>query len=112
VVFDLFAPEPRAWLNYERSVGVINDGRWTFVSEGTVQPFESIERYAAKRVRDRFDAELLEKYSAALGIRLLDPTFYGPEGIVVVRRGVLREEHPVLTLRAARERLGLDTSMT
>ncbi|MBY5163697.1 hypothetical protein [Salsipaludibacter albus] len=36
-----------------------------------------MERYDARRIRDRFDRELLVDYLAALGIAVDDPDFYG-----------------------------------
>jgi hypothetical protein len=37
-------------------------------TSGTPQPFENVERYKARLVRDRFDRALLLEYLAALDI--------------------------------------------
>jgi hypothetical protein len=54
VIFEMFAPERRAFLNYERSVCVAYEGgRWSFETQGEVQPFEETEQYQARRKRER-----------------------------------------------------------
>lgn len=108
VQFDLFAPEQREWLNYERAIGVGNEGgRWVFIDQGAPLPFERTERYTASKIRDRFTPELLFDYCRALGIRLGDEDFYGPRGILVNVPDPLPEGHAALTLDEARARLGL-----
>lgn len=42
-----------------------------------MQPFEQVKRYAAKRIRDRFDRAMLVGYLEALGIEPDDPSFWG-----------------------------------
>lgn len=56
--------------------------RWEWHESGEPLPFEDPTRYAAKRVRDRFDLEALNDYCAQLGIRRADPSFYGPHAIL------------------------------
>ena len=53
------------------------DGRWSWHLHGTPQPFERPERYSARKIRDRFDRELLLECLSAVGIRADDPSFYG-----------------------------------
>src|SRR5437773_2134292 len=73
VQFELFASQPREFLNYERAVGAVNDGgRWCFDVQGAVQPFEEVDRYSARKIRDRFTPDMLERYCSAVGIRLFD----------------------------------------
>ena len=110
VMFEMFGPEPTEWLNSIRAIAAANDGgRWVFHSSGTLQPFEEPERYTAGRIADRFTAEMLEEYCAALGVRYVDPDFYGPNGLL------LEVRHPLatgarlisMTLAEAQERLGI-----
>jgi len=83
-IFELYGSEehdgpfgvPTSWI---RHVYAMNDGYWTFDAAGDVQPFERPERYAERRIRDRFTPELLRSYLAALGIRAFDDSFYMPE---------------------------------
>ncbi|MGO8689680.1 MAG: hypothetical protein ACLQLG_08590 [Thermoguttaceae bacterium] len=108
VQFILFASETRQYLNYERSLAAANDGgRWVFHANGTPQPFEEPERYEAKRVMDRFTPEMLERYCTALGIRLFDPNFYGPDGLLISTPGFRPGHFIPLTLEQARERIGM-----
>jgi hypothetical protein len=108
VQFQLFAPERREFLNYERSVSVANDGgRWVFSATGTVQPYEKTSQYEARRIRDRFTPEMLEEYCAAIGIRLFAADFYGSAAILIKVYDPLPPHHPVLTLTEARKKLGL-----
>ena len=58
------------------------DGRWEFYQSGEPLPFEDLEAYERRRVRDRFTPEMLDAYCAALGLRPFDPDFYLASGIV------------------------------
>jgi hypothetical protein len=83
--FELIAAEPQGFLNYERTVYLMNDGgRWEFRAYGKVQPFEQTAQYDAKRLVDRFNSEMLEEYCRALGIDLFSESFYGPHGFLLV----------------------------
>lgn len=77
VTFSLFGPEKTDWLNEIRHVGVANDDGWEFAATGEIQPYEETENYSKRKVVDRFTAEMLERYCAALDIRLFDEDFYG-----------------------------------
>ena len=107
VKFTLFAPEKRDFLNIERNVSVINDVRgWDFTSIGRVQDFEQAERYAAKRIADRFTPEMLEAYCRALGINLFDEDFYGDAGLITHSYPWFLPRLATVTLAHARKRLG------
>jgi hypothetical protein len=62
---------------YRRSIAASNDGgRWVFHMSGAPFPFEDPGRYAAKRERDRFPADLLGDYLREMGIpRIEDDRF-------------------------------------
>jgi hypothetical protein len=67
-----------------RSIAAVNDGgRWTWDESGTPQLFETPDRYAARRIRDRFTIEMLDAYCRALGIRYFDSEFYGPDAVLI-----------------------------
>ena len=107
VKFTLFGPEARQHLNIERSVSVINDVRgWKFDAIGTVQPFEQVDRYAAKRIAERFTPEMLEEYGRALGIELFDENFYGGAGFLTYAYPWFLPRLPGVTLTDARKQLG------
>lgn len=77
--WELLADHPTTWLNYERQVSCIHDGdRWRWDTFGEPLPFEQVERYRARRIRDRFDSHLVEAYSQAVGLDVFEPSTYGP----------------------------------
>jgi hypothetical protein len=103
-----YAPAATEWLNVEWSVSALDDGgRWTFQRMGPTQPFEELEAYERRRVRDRFTPDMLRRYAEALGVPL-DAAAFGPECVLdsppwwTRFRGQRRE-----TLAAARARFGL-----
>ena len=78
VTFTLYGPAKTDWLNRIRHISVTNDvGGWEFVAEGEIQPFEHVENYKKRSLKDRFTPEMLESYCAALGIRVFDAANYG-----------------------------------
>jgi hypothetical protein len=90
VIFELYGSEEGEFLNFERTLGVSKEGgRWDFWDEGERLPFEQPESYEAKKVRDRFTIEMLERYLAELGIHPFDEDFYAPDsqGFLVERKG-------------------------
>lgn len=65
----LFGPDGEPPLRYVRTVQVdCADGRWSWHESGEPLGFEKVDRYSARRKRDRFDRELLLEYLAAFGI--------------------------------------------
>jgi hypothetical protein len=86
VSLTLHGPEPTPWHGMLRMVRVEfddEDGLEEFEEVGEVQPFEQPEQYLVSRTRDRFTPELLDQYCRALGIRYLDPDFYGPHAVLL-----------------------------
>jgi hypothetical protein len=78
VVFTLYGSEKTDWLNRIRHVGVTKDvGGWEFTAEGEIQPYEQTANYRKRKVADRFTAEMLKSYCAALGIELFNANSYG-----------------------------------
>jgi hypothetical protein len=85
LIFELFGPNPNPILNYVRTVSLANDGgRWVFETSGVALAVEDVARYDAKRKRDRFDFESLDRILASLDIRAFDEDFYMPEGATLV----------------------------
>ena len=78
----LWEQGPDGW---GRTIGAVaTDGRWQWDAAGTPFPFEDLDRYTARRIRDRFDRPLLLRYLAELGIPATDDA-YGP-GVLVAQR--------------------------
>jgi hypothetical protein len=82
VMLDMFGPEqPGKILNYVRSIYAANDGgRWVFGHSGEPFPFEQVEQYQARRMRDRFTFEMLKDYLRHLGLAPFEEDFYLPPG--------------------------------
>jgi hypothetical protein len=82
VMLDMFGPEqPGQIHNYVRALGASNDGgRWVFDQSGEPFPFEQVEQYQARRVRDRFTFEMLKDYLRHLGLAPFEEDFYLPPG--------------------------------
>jgi hypothetical protein len=82
VMLDVFGPEqPGKISNTVRVVEVANDGgHWVFVQSGEPFPFEQVEQYQARRVRDRFTFEMLKDYLRHLGLAPFEEDFYMPPG--------------------------------
>jgi hypothetical protein len=103
VMFTIYSSQKTDWLNRERSVGVMNDGGvWKFWAEGRVQPFEELERYGSRRLRDRFTYDMLNRYCLALGLCPFDETFYGQRGVVFNLPGQWNPGDPSMSLDDAR----------
>jgi hypothetical protein len=108
VIFELYGPGPTEWLNYVRTITAANDGgRWVFHTFGTILPFEQSERYTARKIADRFTAEMLEQYCAALGVQYFNPDFYKPEGLLLADLRPLPNHAEAFSLTEAQSRLGI-----
>ncbi len=75
-----------------RSIFCARDGnRWKFGENGTPLDIEDLDRYKAKRVKDRFPPQLAMEYLAALGVQADHDSFFEPEGrargILLSRKG-------------------------
>ena len=82
-VYDGKTPVNGVRVPAQRSIAALNDGgRWVFEQSGAPFAFEDQTRYAAKRKRDRFTAEMLREYLAAFGAPDLLTCGLRPEEIV------------------------------
>ncbi|KFE68517.1 hypothetical protein [Hyalangium minutum] len=82
VMLGVYGPEqPGKLTNTVRSLGASNDGgRWVFDESGEPFPFEQVEQYQARRVRDRFTFDMLKDYLRHLGLAPFEEDFYLPPG--------------------------------
>ena len=77
VIFELYSAESEHISKLYRTVYSVNDGgRWVFDASGHELPFEDVSAYKARRIRDRFTPEMLQKYLLAIGINAFDEEFY------------------------------------
>lgn len=94
-------------VQFRRTVYVTNEsGRWVFGAYGEPLPFEIENTYSDRKIRNRFTSDMLDKYCEAMGIRLFDPEFYGPEGYIIYRSGRICG----MTLEEGRRLIGLQKS--
>lgn len=107
VMLEMFGPHQTAWLNCVRSVVASNDGgSWVFNQFGEPFPFEHLERYQARRVKDRFTFDMLKDYLHHLGLSPFEEDFYVPEGArawLVERTGPAFASQKQHTLAEARK---------
>ncbi len=82
VMLEVYGPaQPGRSLNYVRTIYAANDGgRWVFGHSGEPFPFEQVEQYQARRVRDRFTFDMLKDYLRHLGLAPFEEDFYLPPG--------------------------------
>jgi hypothetical protein len=107
VMLEVYGPHQTAWLNLVRALGASNDGgRWVFDQSGEPFPFEKLEQYQARRVRDRFTFDMLKDYLRHLGLSSFEEDFYLPEGApawLVEKTGTFVPVQTEYTLAQARE---------
>jgi hypothetical protein len=107
VAMEVYGPQRTHWLNYVRTVYAMNDGgRWVFGQSGEPFPFEKLEQYQARRVRDRFTFDMLKEYLHHLGLSPFEEDFYLPAGAPawrVAKEGALVRARNEYTLAQARE---------
>lgn len=107
VALEVYGPRQTDWLNYLRTLYAMNDGgRWVFGQSGEPFPFEKLERYQARKVRDRFTLDTLEEYLLHLGLSPFQEDFYLPQGApawLVEKTGSFFSAQKEYTLAQARE---------
>jgi hypothetical protein len=77
-----------SFLNTRRSVHAANDGgRWNFGTHGEPLEFEELAQYEARRIQERFTADMLDRYLGHWGIQFFSPEFYEvPEPAMLVSK--------------------------
>ena len=107
LTLELYGPRQTHWLNVVRAIQVLNDGgHWEFIESGEPFPFERLEQYKAKRIKERFTLEMLKEYLRHLGLSPFEEHFYLPDGApawLVERKGPALPHEEEYTLAQARE---------
>jgi len=107
VVFGLYGSKKTDWLNRIRRVAVTNDvNGWEFSAEGEIQPYENADNYRKRKAVDRFTVEMLESYCAALGIEVLEASFYGGQCLLSHTK-TTTPPGPMMSISEARSHLYL-----
>jgi hypothetical protein len=106
--FHLLGPGGDGGFPYIRTIdaGRFDSGRWEFLVDGEVQPFEEVEAYSKRLIRDRLTRSMLLRYLAALGIDADEPSFYGRAMLAEGSLRVRRDRWSATLDRARRESLG------
>ena len=107
VMLTVYGPNQVTGPKYLRVLAAMNDGgRWVFEASGEPFPFEKLEHYQARRVRDRFTFDMLKDYLHHLGLSPFDEHFYLPEGEsawLVEKTGPVYPHHKEFTLAQVRD---------
>lgn len=101
-IMEVYGPDG----NYIRTIYSSNDGgKWIFGESGVPFKFENLAYYKAKKIRDRFTPEILEKYLKELGIDVFKENFYLPKGfnksIMLIKTGSFPANFKEYTLHEA-----------
>ena len=106
--WELFAPRPTEIMNYERTIALVHDGsRWIFETWGQPQPYEDVARYQARRAEDRFDSEMIEAYSRAIGVDVFNASAYGPRISLAQKEWNLKVIPETMSLWNVQEMMGI-----
>jgi hypothetical protein len=106
--FAIFSAEGPRWNNITRDISAINDdGRWHWGVSGTPQPFEELDAYKNKRIRDRLTPAMLQRYCAALGIHAFDEAFYGNKAYLVENNNIDASRIKTETIETVRKNAGV-----
>jgi hypothetical protein len=62
------------------------ESRWEFEEWGEPFPFEEMEQYQARRIKDRLTPEMVERYCSHFGIDLFNPDFYSGRACIFERQ--------------------------
>jgi hypothetical protein len=112
VQFEMFGPLQTEFLNYVRTVSLAHDGsRWVFTASGTEQWFEELEAYQARRTRDRFNSEMLDRYCKALDLDVFNPAAYGPRAVLVHSKVEVPPDGKVMSIAEVQQWLGIVPGM-
>ncbi len=109
VLFELFVPWETDFLNFARTIGVTWDrNKWVFNSYGPELSFEEPATYRARRVRDRFTSDMLERYCRAVGVDVFNAHAYGSQAVLVESAVPLPSESQAVTVAEAQRLLDIE----
>lgn len=95
-----------------RSVGLRYElTKWEFDQYGDPLPFEELEVYKAKPIKNRLTPEMVDRYAKQFGIDFFNEDFYMPPGskaYLIETSSKYLDTVETLTLEENRKRLGLE----
>jgi len=62
-----------------RSINAIKESKWKFETYGTPLSFENLELYNAKKIKDKFNLNILNNYLLYFDIDFLNKNYYKPK---------------------------------
>lgn len=89
----------------DRSIALTKENKWTFYQYGNPLPFEDIEEYRNKNIKQRFSIELLDKYLQHIEIDLFNNEFMQPKAgsILISKEGPKFSNTQELSLTQAKD---------
>jgi hypothetical protein len=75
--FDFYANRRKT---ERRLLATTNERGWEFDQKGPVQPFENATYYSRKLIKDRLNRQIVTEYLEKLGYRVLEDSFWEPNG--------------------------------
>ncbi|GMU83325.1 MAG: hypothetical protein AMXMBFR47_31950 [Planctomycetota bacterium] len=88
-VFELYMPDASgcSFLNIRRSVSCVFDNSWAFDAAGEPPlPFERLDQYKNRLVKNRFTPEMLTDYLRHFGVEFLQQSFYEGGGAYLIEK--------------------------
>lgn len=89
---------------FARTVAVINEDKWVFISNGDPFDFENTAAYGRPRKAERFTHEMLVDYCRHLGLDAFNESFYVPNGRAILVESIV--SYPVKEYTLAEARAG------
>ena len=101
-LLDIYGKNSSAETDLIRSIAVIKEGGWKFYQYGTPLPFEDLEKYKARLIKNRFNLSMLNDYLKKFSIDIFNETFYCPDTAMLLSKSGPKFEATVeLTLQQA-----------
>lgn len=89
---------------FARTVAVVNEDKWVFISNGDPFTFENTAAYGRPRKAERFTHEMLVDYCRHLGLDPFNESFYPPNGRAILVESIV--SYPVREYTLAEARAG------
>jgi hypothetical protein len=112
LIFELYGPKQTDWLNLIRQVRLENTrGKWEFSEFGEPLPFEHLEEYLVKKVKDKFTFKTFYHYLCELNLNPFSVEYYLPpdssSAYLIQLQGGEIIQRTSITLQQARKLAGI-----
>lgn len=112
LIFELYGPKQTEWLNLIRQVRLeYAHGKWEFSEFGEPLPFENLEEYQAKKVKEKFSFKTFYHYLLELNLNPFSVEYYLPPDsssahLIQLQRGEIIQGTSI-SLQQARKLAGI-----